>query len=225
MTEFNKRLVQASRQKIEKTFDSTLLMGNFRNSYEDVFVDRYQNFRSNTFFIVWVVSISFILYGIFFPKIPHHPSPTTPASVAMVDTYDYSTSLIKEAIREGFSEELAIGARLFPEDTNQMKDLDYTLTYIGDETLTKVWLWDYAGVDGDVVLVKVNGVEFARHTLTHDPISFEIPLDEVETLVEVVGITDGGGGITYAIYFDFDGASYFNRVQKGSNNHYTFIRE
>ena len=43
--------------------------------------------------------------------------------------------------------------------------------------------------------------------------------------VKVVGTRDGGGGITYAVYYESDQTTYFNGMNQGGSNVYTLLRE
>jgi hypothetical protein len=48
----------------------------------------------------------------------------------------------------------------------------------------------------------------------------EITVPSVGT-VQIKGIKDGGGGITYAVRYEINGTSYFNGTPEGQLNTYT----
>ncbi|MFF2481045.1 hypothetical protein [Paenibacillus sp. NPDC058071] len=82
-------------------------------------------------------------------------------------------------------------------------------------------VWDYAAEDGDVVTIKVNGAVVAENVqIYHKPVSVNI---SVPSVVEVIGVKDGGGGITYGIKFPgaVGNSAYFNAAPEGSANTYT----
>jgi hypothetical protein len=67
----------------------------------------------------------------------------------------------------------------------------------GDQT--DLLIWDYAAEDGDWVQVLVDGLpESEPFMILHQPRRISVPVGSVVT---VLGIRDGGGGITYAVNF------------------------
>lgn len=58
--------------------------------------------------------------------------------------------------------------------------------------------------------------------ITNTPVTFTIP---TEGEVEVLGTRDGGGGITYAVYYEMNHTTYFNGMDENGSNLYTLIRE
>lgn len=41
--------------------------------------------------------------------------------------------------------------------------------------------------------------------------------------IQIKGIRDGGGGITYAVHYELNGTNYFNSAPEGNYNTYTLI--
>lgn len=135
-----------------------------------------------------------------------------------------STSIPKlEEIRAtGIGKEVIAGKllKLAGDGDADLRARDFTVEMKQGTRSSRVLLWDFAAEDGDVVDVKVNGVVQRRINLLHQPAAVEVP---VPSSVEVVGIKDGVGGITYGIKFPGAvlNAAYFNVAPEGSANTYT----
>lgn len=122
----------------------------------------------------------------------------------------------------GFSTTLGIGAVLSTTDDATMQAQDYTIEHSSSEETGLLYIWDYAAEDGDFVQVLVNGVPVADpFFIKHKPTVFTIP---ATAEVKIVGVKDGGGGITYGAYYDFVGETYFNISAENQMNTYTFIK-
>lgn len=98
---------------------------------------------------------------------------------------------------------------------------DFTVTMKENQGESRVLIWDYAAEDGDVVTVTWNGQVIATDLpLMNNPTPLQIPGPGA---LKVIGVKDGGGGITYAV--KFPGAVkdqvYFNAADVGSSNVYT----
>lgn len=98
---------------------------------------------------------------------------------------------------------------------------DFDIEMKKNTKTSRMLIWDFAAEDGDVVTVKVDGnIVQSNITIMHQPLVLDIP---VPSVVEVQGIKDGGGGITYGV--KFPGAvknnAYFNAAPVGSANVYT----
>lgn len=77
--------------------------------------------------------------------------------------------------------------------------MDYTVELPPGTTAARAFIWDYAAEDGDWVALRVGGTVLVEpFMITHAPREVSLPTG---TTVEVVGVRDGGGGITYAINF------------------------
>lgn len=80
-------------------------------------------------------------------------------------------------------------------------------------------IWDFAAEDGDVVQIIDNGNPIDEGiTLMHNAKTVTVPINGK---VEVKGIKDGGGGITYALYVKETGETYFNNAPINGVNTYT----
>lgn len=139
--------------------------------------------------------------------------------------WDTSTPEKSEAARNALetkvSTGVSAGAILLSADEN-IGAQDYTIehTYGGDQA--KLWIWDYAAEDGDYVQVIVDGVPTSESfMIKHKPKVITVPT--VGT-IQVKGIRDGGGGITYAVRYEVNGTSYFNSAPEGEFNTYTLQR-
>ncbi len=58
--------------------------------------------------------------------------------------------------------------------------------------------------------------------IKNKPVSFKVP---TVGEVKVVGTRDGGGGITYGVYYEVNQTTYFNGMNQGGDNVYTLQRE
>ncbi len=134
---------------------------------------------------------------------------------------DTSEAAVK-ALNDRTSSSLLAGAVLLQKDEN-IGQQDYTITHQSQVPDTKIWVWDYAAEDGDYVQVLVNGTPAGdAFMIKHKPRELNVPaIGEVQ----VKGIKDGGGGITYAIRYDVNGTNYFNSAPQGEFNTYTLQKE
>lgn len=128
----------------------------------------------------------------------------------------------KEAVKNHTSTDLPVGVQILGKDQS-MDGQDYTIEVPSNQGEAKVYVWDYAAVDGDYVQLIVDGVPLGDPFLIdHKPKEFSIP---PTSTVQVVGIKDGGGGITYAVAFDFTKQIYFNSTSVNASNTYTLIKK
>ncbi|MDP4144974.1 MAG: hypothetical protein Q8936_10915 [Bacillota bacterium] len=127
----------------------------------------------------------------------------------------------KDALKNKVSTTVSAGIILSNKDGNSQAS-DYTITNKSNAKDTKVWIWDYAAEDGDYVQVLVNGAPIGdAFMIKHKPKEITVP---AEGKVQIKGIKDGGGGITYAVRYDINGTSYFNAADVGKSNTYTFTK-
>lgn len=127
----------------------------------------------------------------------------------------------QNALKNKVSTSLSAGTLLLTKDEN-ITPQDYTITHSESADETKIWIWDYAAEDGDYVQILVNGAPVGEaFMIKHKPRELTVPA--VGT-VQVKGIRDGGGGITYAVHYDLNGTNYFNSAPEGEFNTYTLTR-
>lgn len=126
------------------------------------------------------------------------------------------------ALETHMSTSLAAGTRLLARDENYVGG-DVTITHNSDDSETTLYVWDYAAEDGDYVQVIVNGSPLCDpFMITNTPVTFTVP---TVGEIEILGTRDGGGGITYAVYYDMNHTTYYNGVNENCSNLYTLIRE
>ena len=127
----------------------------------------------------------------------------------------------QQAFERGYSTELAIGVRLLSDDEpTAVRDIDIVHSHIYDNT--DIWIWDFAAEDGDYVQILVNGVPLGdAFMIRHRPVQLNVP---AVGSIQVLGIRDGGGGITYALHFGLNGTTYFNTAPVGGYNTFTLMR-
>ena len=143
------------------------------------------------------------------------------ANVSGRQTVDHTPEAI-EALDTHVSTELGIGTLLL-EDDEVYVGQDLTIVHQSQEDITKIWVWDYAAEDGDYVQILVDGTPIGEpFMIRNKPVTYTVPsVGEVQ----VVGTRDGGGGITYGVYYEVDQTTYFNGMDEGGMNTYTLIRE
>lgn len=128
----------------------------------------------------------------------------------------------KEAIKTHMSTTLAAGTKLMSKDDNYMGE-DLTITHNSADDDTTIWVWDYAAEDGDYVQIIIDGTPIGDpFMIKNKPVSFKVP---AEGEIQVLGTKDGGGGITYGVYYELNQTTYFNGMKQGGSNIYTLIRE
>jgi len=128
----------------------------------------------------------------------------------------------KRALEEGLSTTLSVGTKLLSEDKN-IGQKDYTITHQSNQDETKIWVWDYAAEDGDYVQVLVNGSPATEPFLIKNkPKEIKVPTTGD---IQIKGIKDGGGGITYAVHYEVNNTNYFNTAPEGEFNTYTLTRQ
>lgn len=126
------------------------------------------------------------------------------------------------ALETHMSTSLAAGTKLLAKDENYVGG-DMTITHNSDDSETTLYVWDYAAEDGDYVQVIVNGSPLGNpFMVTNKPVTFKVP---TVGEVEILGVRDGGGGITYAVYYDMNHTTYFNGMDEKGSNLYTLTRE
>lgn len=127
----------------------------------------------------------------------------------------------KIALDEKVSTSLSAGTILLSVDKDIGKQ-DYTINHQSDQAETKIWVWDYAAEDGDYVQILVNDAPVTdAFMIKNTPVEITVP---AVGKVQIKGIKDGGGGITYAIRYDLNGTDYFNSAPEGEFNTYTLIK-
>lgn len=124
------------------------------------------------------------------------------------------------ALTSGFSASLPLGAVILEKDKNTQSK-DYTIAHSSNQKESKIWVWDYAAEDGDYVQIIVNGYPIGdAFFIRNKPKEFTIPS---VGQVQIKGVRDGGGGITYAVQYELNGATYFNNAPINKFNTYTLL--
>lgn len=127
-----------------------------------------------------------------------------------------------QALENRISTQLPIGVRILSKDEN-LAGQDRTITHSSPIDENKIHIWDYAAEDGDYVQILVDGVAICDpFMIKNKPVVFTVPTTGE---IQVLGIRDGGGGITYAVHYDVNGTTYFNGTDVGNGNRYTLIKE
>lgn len=133
-----------------------------------------------------------------------------------------SSQAARNALQNHVSTAVSAGTVLLSADEN-IGAQDYTIVHSSTAEETKIWVWDYAAEDGDYVQILVNGTPItAPFMIKHKPREIMVP---AVGDIQIKGIRDGGGGITYAVRYELNGTSYFNSAPEGEYNTYTLVRE
>lgn len=128
----------------------------------------------------------------------------------------------EKAIETHMSVTLAAGTRLMEKDEHYIGG-DLTITHDSGQEETTIWVWDYAAEDGDYVQIIVDGTPLGDpFMIKNKPVSFAVPSTGE---IQVLGTRDGGGGITYGVYYELNQTAYFNGMNEGGDNLYTLVRE
>lgn len=172
------------------------------NEGQPVFVKRVKK-SAGIFMAVAIVGI--IIYSM------GHPS-----------SYVNTTGEAADALKTHMSTSLGAGTRLVSSDKKYVGG-DLTITHKSNDDETTMYIWDYAAEDGDYVQVVIDGTPMGEpFMIKHKPKTFKVP---TVGKVQVKGTRDGGGGITYGVYYEANSTSYFNGMDVGGDNIYTLIRE
>ncbi|EGL18121.1 MULTISPECIES: hypothetical protein [unclassified Paenibacillus] len=133
-----------------------------------------------------------------------------------------STGSIKDVQSNGIGKGMKAGIQLAAaDDSAGLEARDFEIEMKKNTTTSRMLIWDFAAEDGDVVTVKVDGnILQANINIMHNPVFLDIPIPSV---VEITGVKDGGGGITYGVKFPgaVQNNAYFNAAPVGSSNVYT----
>lgn len=145
---------------------------------------------------------------------------------AIFFTNNTSTINIDQIQMNGIGSSISAGSFIAgTTDDLSLQQRDYTIEINKDASSNRALIWDFAAEDGDVVTIMADGVLIAENIeIKHKPYVFYMP---VPSKVEVIGVKDGGGGITYAVKIPgaVDDKVYFNAAEVGSSNVYTFIHQ
>ena len=194
-------------QNIKKTMDATNLDSSTISQPQPVFDTKTKttfNKKLKGFGIVLLVLFGLAI--IFVPK------------KGMVDVSDAA----KSALSDQISTSLSAGTILLAKD-EMLSAQDYTIIHSSNQIDTKIWVWDYAAEDGDYVQMLVDGAPLGdAFFIKNKPVELVVPSSG---LVQVKGVKDGGGGITYAVRYELNQTTYFNSAPEGEMNTYTLLRE
>lgn len=93
----------------------------------------------------------------------------------------------------------------------------------GDTRFFHVFLYDNCAEDGDIVRIEINGQPFAMVPLTRTGATLSVPVGTGQDFdVRVVGIRDGGGGITVSCQTS-TGAYFARAMSPGESQPLTFV--
>lgn len=127
-----------------------------------------------------------------------------------------------DALDAGYSTSIRVGT-VIADKGKSISEKDYNIAHNSNSKDTKIWVWDYASEDGDYVQIYVDGNPICEpFFIKNKPREFTVPS---VGKVQVKGVKDGGGGITYAVRYEVNGTTYFNDAPENDFNTYTLSRE
>jgi len=129
----------------------------------------------------------------------------------------------QEVVANRISSSTVAGETLFEDEMYaNIEARDFEVTNAGSEGgEARMLIWDYNLEDLDEVAILVDGVPVKEKLiLTEDAAAISIP---VPSTVTIRGVTDKGGGISYAVKFPNNKMTYFNVVTVGQANTYTVL--
>lgn len=128
----------------------------------------------------------------------------------------------KEIQKTGIAKNVAPGTTIYSKD-KKLKQKDQSITVDANVKELTLNIGDFAAVDGDYVQVIYNNKELSKpFMLTHDYKIFRVP---AEGKIQIRGVKDGVGGITYALYIDETKETYFNEAPNAGFNTYTITKK
>lgn len=102
----------------------------------------------------------------------------------------------------------------------EMKPDNFRVVLPDEQGMVELQIWDFAKEDGDYIQVLVNDKPVTSELMIlHKPVKVMVP---AKAIVKIKGVKDGGGGITYAVYQERTGSTFFNSVPEGAVNTYSF---
>lgn len=129
-------------------------------------------------------------------------------------TYKYDESIVNKRIEKSVK-----AGTVFAKVDSGLSPMDYEVAINDSQGSMTLDIWDFAAEDGDYVQVLVDGKELGpAFMIKHKPERVTVP---AKGIIQVKGVRDGGGGITYALLFERTGETYFNMAPVGGNNTYT----
>ncbi len=129
---------------------------------------------------------------------------------------------IISVLKNGVAKNVKAGLLLNASDVSDTAK-DYTVVIPQGISTMDLIIWDYAAEDGDYVQVIQNGIAVTDvFMIRNSPQRVTVPAGGI---IEIKGIKDGGGGITYAVSITETGYTYFNRAPISGANKYTIVQE
>lgn len=132
------------------------------------------------------------------------------------------TPVAERALNYGFSTQVTSGTILSHQD-NPVEVRNVYIIHSSGSRNAVLYIWDWASEDGDSVIVTADDEVILEETIIrNEPQRIVVPATGT---VEVHGMHDGGGGITYAVYCSLDETTYTNIAPLGGSNRYIFTRK
>lgn len=93
----------------------------------------------------------------------------------------------------------------------------------GSTEFFHIYLYDNCAEDGDIVKIRINGADFAMVPITHGGATLSVPKAAGQSFnVALVGVSDGGGGITVACRTS-DGTFFMRAMGVGEEQTLTIV--
>ncbi|MGV8980871.1 hypothetical protein [Clostridium sp.] len=127
---------------------------------------------------------------------------------------------VVQIIETGVSKDVLPGKIVMVND-KVLSQRDFKIIVDSKTKQITISIWDFAAEDGDEVQIINNGNPLGKEIILMNMAKTVIV--PINGKIEVKGIKDGGGGITYALYVKETGETYFNNAPINGVNTYTII--
>lgn len=125
--------------------------------------------------------------------------------------------LTEEELTTGICNSIEAGQIIILDKENR-ESRDFTLENEENKDNTTLYIWDYADQDGDYVQLFVDGTPISDvFMMKNTPREFTVP---TKSNIQIKGVRDGAGGITYAIKYSLNNKTYLNNAPEGGMNSY-----
>lgn len=142
--------------------------------------------------------------------------------IIMLNSLSKPSLVVQEILKTGVSNNVFAGKIIMDKDKN-LGERNHQIVVNPKINEINISIWDFAKVDGDYVQLINDGKSIGdAFMISHDVRTFKV---STKNKLEVKGIEDGGGGITYALYVKETGEIYFNNAPYGGFNTYTIKKK
>jgi len=129
---------------------------------------------------------------------------------------------IEKILETGVSKDSYVGKVIMDND-KKLEERNFDIVVDSKYSEINISIWDFAAVDGDYMELINDGKSLGEaFMINHSAKTFKV---STSGKLEIKGVKDGGGGITYALYVKETGETYFNDAPFGGFNTYTIQKK